>query len=81
MGSGAPLHFRHAPEYPRHSRILAVSNNLVCSDGRTPEEEWQYRVDNCLSLRDTPPTEDERLQSIHRILEEDRELLQMLADA
>ena len=58
-----------------------MSDELICRNGRTPEEEFRYRVDNGIPLRDTRPTEEERLQSIHRILEEDRELLQMLADA
>ncbi|MCQ3805403.1 MAG: hypothetical protein KTV45_15140 [Acidimicrobiia bacterium] len=58
-----------------------MSDELICWNGRTPEEEFRYRVDNGIPLRDVPPTEEERLQSIHRILEEDSELLQMLADA
>ena len=71
---------------PRPSPVavsLVGSNRPLvrCRNGRTPEEEFLYRVDNGIPLRDTRPTEEERLQSIHRILEEDRELLQMLADA
>ena len=58
-----------------------MSDNLNCWNGRMPEEEFRYRVDNGIPLRDAPPTEEERRQSIHRILEEDSELLQMLADA
>jgi len=58
-----------------------VSDELICRNGRTPEEEFLHRVDNGIPLRDAPPTEEERRQSIHRILEEDSELLQMLADA
>jgi len=55
--------------------------NLVCSDGRTPEEEWQYRADNRLPLRSTPPSFDEYRRWTDEILEEDSELLQRLADA
>ena len=58
-----------------------MSTDLICSNGRTPEEEYQYRLDNCLPLRDTPLTPEETRQSILKILEEDSELLQMLADA
>ena len=60
---------------------VARDLNLVCSNGRTPEEEWQYRADNRLPLRSTPPTLDEHRQWTHEILEEDSELLQRLADA
>ena len=55
--------------------------NLGCSDGRTPEEEWQYRVEHRLPLRTTPPTVEERRRWIREILEEDSGLLQRLADA
>jgi len=59
----------------------ARDSNLVCSNGRTPEEEWQYRADNRLPLRSTPPSFDEYRRWTDEILEEDSELLQRLADA
>ena len=58
-----------------------MSSDLVCSNGRTPEEEWQYRAENRLPLRTTPPTLEERRQRTRKILEENSELFQMLADA
>ena len=58
-----------------------MTSDLVCSDGRTPEEEWQYRAENRLPLRTALPTPEERRQQIHRILEQNSELFQMLADA
>ena len=58
-----------------------MSSDLVCSNGRTPEEEWQYRAENRLPLRTTPPTPEERRQRTRKILEENSELFQMLADA
>ncbi len=58
-----------------------MSSDLVCSNGRTPEEEWRYRAENRLPLRATPPTPEERSQWTSEILQEDSELLQMLADA
>ena len=60
---------------------IAMDSNLICSNGRTPEDERQYRLDNCLPLRDAPPTLDEYRQWTREILQEDSELLQMLADA
>ncbi len=58
-----------------------MSNDMICSNGRTSEEEFRYRVDNGIPLRDSPPTEEESRRWIREILEEDSELLQMLADA
>ncbi len=58
-----------------------MSNEPIRSNGRTPEEEFRYRVDNGIPLRDTPPTEEESRRWIGEILEEDSVLLQMLADA
>ncbi len=52
-----------------------------CSNGRTPEEEFRFRVDNGIPLRDAPPTEDERRRWIGELLDRDSELLQRLADA
>ena len=64
----------------RNPRPYMIDERL-CSNGRTPEEEFRHRVDNGIPLRDTPPTEEESRRWIGEILEEDSELLQMLADA
>ncbi len=37
-----------------------MDSDLVGSNGRTPEEERQYRAENRLTLRTTPPTPEER---------------------
>ena len=58
-----------------------MNDELICANGRTPEEEVRYRVDNGIPLRDTQPTADEFRQWSEEILERDSELLQMLADA
>ena len=58
-----------------------MSPDLVCSDGRTPDEERRYRLSNRLPLRDSPPTAKDYHRWADEILEDDSELLQMLADA
>ena len=58
-----------------------MDSDLVGSNGRTPEEERQYRAENRLPFRTTPPTPEERCRRTLKILEEDSELFQMLADA
>ncbi len=58
-----------------------MTSDLINLNGRTPEEERQYRIENRLPLREVPMTEEERKQAIAMILERDRELLQILADA
>lgn len=58
-----------------------MSDALTCSNGRTPEEELRYRVDNGIPLRDTQPTAEEFRQWSEEILDRDSDLLQMLADA
>ena len=55
--------------------------NLMCSNGRTPEEEWLYRAEHRLPLRTTPPTREEQRRWIREIQEEDSGLMQRLADA
>ncbi len=50
-------------------------------NGRTPEEERRYRVENRLRLREKPLTKEERQGAIDMIFERDDELLQILADA
>ena len=58
-----------------------MSSGLICSNGRTPEEERQYRIEHRLPLREVPMNEEERKQAIDMIFERDHELLQILADA
>ena len=50
-------------------------------NGRTPEEERQYRMENRLRLREEPLTKEERRDAIDTIFERDSEVLQILADA
>ena len=50
-------------------------------NGRTPEEDRRYRVENRLRLREKPLTKEERQGAIDMIFERDDELLQILADA
>lgn len=57
-----------------------MDNNLN-PNGRTPEEERRYRVENRLRLREEPLTKEERRDAIDMIFERDGELLQILADA
>lgn len=58
-----------------------MSDELISSNGRTSEEEFRYRVDSGIPLRDIPPTAEEFRQWSEEVLERDSELLQMLADA
>lgn len=57
-----------------------MDNNLN-PNGRTPEEERRYRVENRVRLREEPLTKEERRDAIDMIFERDSELLQILADA
>lgn len=57
------------------------TDGLICYDGRTPEEELEYRVDNQLSLRDHPPGEEETAAMIESVFGEWDESFRLLADA
>ena len=58
-----------------------MDDTTTNSDGRTPQEELQYLLDNHLPLRETPLTKEERRQVIEMVLEREHEVLRMLADA
>ena len=60
---------------------LAQENGLLCHDGRTPREEWLYRVGNRLSLREELPTDEEMQGMMDRIFEEYETTFRLLADA
>lgn len=58
----------------------SMADGLICYKGRTPEQELQHRVDNFLSLRDRPPSEEESRRMMEAVFEEWGETFRLLAD-